>query len=80
MCRFCSFPFYGSARPFAFPLISAASRSNCAISCANFSLGLSQVFSGLQDEEPMVLNDEEDLKRQQAAERARERQERLRDA
>lgn len=34
----------------------------------------------LQDEEPMVLNDEEDLKRQQAAERARERQERLRDA
>lgn len=28
----------------------------------------------------MVLNDEEDLKRQQAAERARERQERLRDA
>ena len=28
----------------------------------------------------MVLNDEEDLKRQQAAERARERQDRLRDA
>lgn len=34
----------------------------------------------LQDDEPLVLNDEEDLKRQQAAERARERQERLRDA
>ena len=28
----------------------------------------------------MVLNDEEDLKRQQAAERARDREERLRDA
>ena len=37
-------------------------------------------YNSEQDEEPMVLNDEEDLKRQQAAERARERQERLRDA
>ena len=38
------------------------------------------IVACLQDEEPMVLNDEEDLKRQQAAERARDRQDRLRDA
>lgn len=33
-----------------------------------------------QDEEPMAFNDEEELKRKQAAERAAAQQERLRDA